>query len=153
MERRTFATVAAVTAFVVLAAIPASGQDTFRTPWGHPDLQGVWTGSTLTPLERPARFAGQELLTEEQAAELEMRADATRFVEREVREGDPGTYNQIWFDPGTRLVDRRTALITDPPTGASRTRRRWRSAAACRRSTASAASAVRGWTSIPANAA
>ena len=62
-------------------------------PWGDPDLQGVWTGSTLTPLERPARFAGQELLTEEQAAELELRADATRFVEREVREGDPGTYN------------------------------------------------------------
>ena len=53
MERRTFAAVAAATAFVVLAAFPAAGQDTFRTPWGDPDLQGVWTGSTLTPLERP----------------------------------------------------------------------------------------------------
>ncbi|MXW35976.1 MAG: hypothetical protein F4Z60_10955, partial [Chloroflexi bacterium] len=88
MERRTFATVAAATAataFVLLAAFPAAAQDTLRTPWGDPDLQGIWTGSTLTPLERPERFAGQELLTDEQAAELELRADATRFVEREVR--------------------------------------------------------------------
>ena len=118
MERRTFAAVVAFAAFTLLASLPAAAQETFRTPWGDPDLQGVWTGSTLTPLERPARFAGQELLTEEQAAELEMRADATRFVEREVREGDPGTYNQIWFDPGLRTVpDRRTALIVDPPDG------------------------------------
>ena len=114
----TAAACVTVTAAVAAAPSPAAGQDALRTPWGDPDLQGVWTGSTLTPLERPSRFAGREFLTEEQAAELESRADRNRFVEREVRAGDPGTYNQIWFDPGTRLVpDRRTALITDPPDG------------------------------------
>ena len=116
--RVTVAAGAAILASVVLAPLSGSGQDVLRTPWGDPDLQGLWTGSTLTPLERPSEFAGREFLTEEEAAALEQRADRNRFVEREVREGDPGTYNQIWFDPGTRLVpDRRTALVTDPPDG------------------------------------
>ena len=35
-----------------------------RTPDGHPDLQGLWSYATLTPLERPAEFAGKEFLTE-----------------------------------------------------------------------------------------
>ncbi|MCY4028916.1 MAG: hypothetical protein OXH75_21695 [Acidobacteria bacterium] len=101
---------------LLLAPAATSGQETLRTAWGDPDLQGVWTGSTLTPLERPAQLAGQVYLTEEEAAALELRADESRFVERTPREGDPGTYNQIWFDPGLRTVpDRRTALIVDPP--------------------------------------
>ena len=111
---------AVVTIAAVLWLVPfsAAGQAPPRTAWGDPDLQGVWTGSTLTPLARPADLAGQEFLTEEQAAALEQRADRNRFVERVPSEGDPGTYNQIWFDPGTRLIpDRRTALIVDPPDG------------------------------------
>ena len=93
-------------------------QSTLRTPWGAPDLQGVWTGSTMTPLERRPEHAGKDVLTEEEAAALERRADESRFVEREPSDGDPGTYNQIWFDPGTRIVsDRRTALITAPSDG------------------------------------
>ncbi|MDD9980941.1 MAG: hypothetical protein OXU81_06210, partial [Gammaproteobacteria bacterium] len=31
----------------------------FRTPWGDPDLQGVWSYATFTPLQRPAEFAGR----------------------------------------------------------------------------------------------
>ena len=93
-------------------------QSTLRTPWGAPDLQGVWTGSPMTPLERRPEHAGKDVLTEEEAAALERRADESRFVEREPSDGDPGTYNQIWFDPGTRIVsDRRTALITAPSDG------------------------------------
>ena len=38
----------------------AAPKTELRTPWGEPDLQGVWTGSTLTPLERPASLAGKE---------------------------------------------------------------------------------------------
>ena len=107
-----------VIAFVWLAPLPAAGQAPPRTPWGDPDLQGIWTGSTLTPLERPRDLAGKEFLTEEEAAALEQRADQNRFVERLPRDGDPGTYNQVWFDPGTRIVpDRRTGLIVDPPDG------------------------------------
>ena len=113
-------TAAIVTLLGLGCLAPRAGAQsaTPRTPWGHPDLQGVWTGSTLTPLERPAEFADREFLTAEEAAALERRADESRFVERVPREGDPGTYNQTWFDPGTRLVpDRRTALVVDPPDG------------------------------------
>ena len=100
-----------------LASASVSGQ-TLRLPWGDPDLQGTWTGSTLTPLERPAELVGKTVLTEEEARTLEERADRDRFVERVPQDGDPGTYNQVWFDPGTRIVpDRRTALIIDPPDG------------------------------------
>jgi len=72
----------------------------------------------MTPLERRPEHAGKDVLTEEEAASLERQADESRFVEREPSDGDPGTYNQIWFDPGTRIVpDRRTALITAPSDG------------------------------------
>mgnify|MGYP001263988480 CR=1 FL=1 len=108
----------ALLVFGLATPFSATGQTLLRTPWGHPDLQGIWTGSTMTPLERPSEYAGNEFLSEEEVAALEQRADRNRFVERESRDGDPGTYNQIWFDPGTRIVpDRRTALIVDPPDG------------------------------------
>jgi hypothetical protein len=88
-----------------------------RTPWGDPDVQGVWTGSTLTPLERPRELAAKEFLTETEAAALERRAAEGR-VDAPPRPGDPGTYNQIWFDPGTKVVpSRRTSLVIDPPDG------------------------------------
>jgi len=88
-----------------------------RTPWGEPDLQGIWNIETITPLERPSQFAGREFLTQEEAAALE-REVAQNRVDRPPREGDPGTYNQFWFDRGTRVVGtRRTSLIVDPPDG------------------------------------
>src|SRR4029079_13512067 len=49
-----------------------------RTAWGDPDLTGIWTGSTITPLERPDQFAGREFLTEDEAATLEKRPVAAR---------------------------------------------------------------------------
>ncbi len=112
--------VAVGTTLVFLGLVPlwAAGQAPLRTPWGDPDLQGIWTGSTLTPLERPRDLAGKAFLTAEEAAALEQRADQNRYVERTPRAGDPGTYNQAWFDPGTRIVaDRRTSLVIDPPDG------------------------------------
>ena len=117
MSRRC---VALGTALVLLwlAALSDAGQALPRTPWGDPDLQGTWTGSTLTPLERPRDLVGKAFLTEEEAARLEQRAELNRFVERIPHAGDPGTYNQAWFDPGTRIVpDRRTSLVVDPPDG------------------------------------
>ena len=53
-----------------IAAV-AAGQGVPRTPWGAPDLQGVWTGSTLTPLERPTDLADKSFLTEEEVVALE----------------------------------------------------------------------------------
>ena len=89
-----------------------------RTPWGAPDLNGTWTGSTLTPLERPKEFTGKAVLAPEEAAALEARARERNAREPQAGPGDPGTYNQIWFDPSSAVVpDRRTSLIVDPPDG------------------------------------
>src|SRR5688572_27629253 len=67
------------------------------TPWGHPDLQGIWTNSTITPLERPAAFAGREFLTEEEARKLETAA-ATQYDQRSENPAADvnAAYNQFW---------------------------------------------------------
>ena len=57
----------------------------------------------MTPLERRPEHAGKDVLTEEEAAALERRADESRFVEREPSDGDPGTYNQICLIQGHGL--------------------------------------------------
>ena len=108
---------AVLVASIVLASASGAAKATFRTPWGDPDLEGIWTGSTITPLERPAKFAGRKYLTEAEAAELEKQAVADQ-VDRPPRAGDPGTYNQVWFDPSSKVLpDRRTSLIVDPADG------------------------------------
>ena len=84
----------------------AGGTDVPRTPWGVPDLQGIWDNRTITPLERPRQFAGKDTLTTEEATAYEA-ATAERRV------GD-----RYYWDRGTRTVsDRRTALIVDPADG------------------------------------
>ena len=89
-----------------------------RTSDGRPDLQGIWTNATLTPIERPRSLADKVVLTNEEAAELETgsaerRAASDRFVPGEI-----GAYNEFWMDAGTMVTgDRRTALVIDPPTG------------------------------------
>jgi hypothetical protein len=89
-----------------------------RTAWGAPDLNGLWTGNTMTPLERPAQYADKAVLTVEEAAAAEKQQTETALVDRPPREGEPGTYNQIWTDPSFKVVpDRRTSLIVDPPDG------------------------------------
>ena len=30
-----------------------------KTPWGEPDLQGIWTDEFDTPLQRPAKYANR----------------------------------------------------------------------------------------------
>src|SRR5580704_14489885 len=42
-----------------------------RTPWGDPDLQGVWNDATSTPLQRPDGLGGKDVLTDEEAAEFQ----------------------------------------------------------------------------------
>jgi hypothetical protein len=107
-------------AAVVLAVVPAlvEAQATVpRTPDGRPDLHGIWDFRTLTPLERPGEFGDKDVLTAEEVTALEQRTAETR-VDRAPRAGDPGTYNQFWFDFGTRVVDdKRTSLIVEPADG------------------------------------
>ena len=123
MNYQILATIA-VGGLVLVNPVTAHAQPTeretltdFQTPWGDPDLQGIWTNVTITPLQRPEEFAEQDLLTEEEVAALEQRT-AERRVDGPPRDGDPGTYNQHWFDRGTKVVGtRRTSLIIDPPNG------------------------------------
>ena len=71
MSHRFAALVAAVAVVVLvpgLAAAQAGNADTPRTPWGAPDLQGVWDFRSITPMERPDNLADQEFLTAEEAA-------------------------------------------------------------------------------------
>jgi hypothetical protein len=88
---------------------------------GQPDLQGVWTNSTLTPLERPAELAGKQVLTEQEAADYVKRT--LQQVSSDRRDGGPQvdvnrSYNEFWRDRGNDLVaDRRSSLIVDPPDG------------------------------------
>lgn len=114
---------ALVTAIAMLWFVPSSavGQETaatsLRTPWGDPDLQGVWSNVTITPLERPSELASKAVLTEDEAADFERRAAEDR-VDRPPRPGDTGTYNRFWTDRGTKVVaTRRTSLLVDPPDG------------------------------------
>src|SRR3984885_56014 len=105
----------------ILLALPLAAQTKVwtpsRTPDGQPDLQGVWSNPTITPFERPPEFAGKTTLTEKEAAELEGRAAKAR-VDGPPKEGDPGSYNQAWFDSGTKVVStRQTSLVVDPPDG------------------------------------
>ena len=44
-----------------------------KTPWGEPDLQGIWTDEFETPLQRPAKYADQEFFTDSQRAELDIK--------------------------------------------------------------------------------
>ena len=83
------------------------------TTWDDPDLQGVWSFATLTPLERAVSHAGRERLTAEEVVALN--AEALTRGDQLPPPGDPGAYNAFWFDRGESTG--RTALIVDPPEG------------------------------------
>ena len=85
----------------------------FRTPWGHPDLQGVWTNATDTPLERPKALADKPVLSREELQQREQAAARNLSNEPAVVAGDPGTYNAFWRDPIKPTSQ--TSLIIDPP--------------------------------------
>ena len=124
MSRPLLAVMFAVIAVALLGPAPAAGQSpepgtTLLTPWGDPDLQGVWDFRTIIPLERPDEQADQAFLTDEEAAQLEQEA-----VEEDERLDAPGApaadlpYNNFWLDYGTNVLEnRRTSLIVDPPNG------------------------------------
>ena len=101
------------------AALAQSGGWTApRTAWGVPDIQGIWTNATLTPVERPAAMAGQEVLTAEEAAAFETSSAEARAASDRFIPGNVGAYNQFWMDSGKVVTgDRRTSLVTDPADG------------------------------------
>jgi hypothetical protein len=86
-----------------------------KTPWGDPDLQGIWTDEFDTPLQRPARYANQEFFTEAQRAELDRQRSA--LLDRRATDRDlAGAYNLAVFLT-TKHTGPRTSRIVDPPDG------------------------------------
>ena len=114
-----YLTVVLAVAAVVIGSAPAAGQEVPRTPWGAPDLQGVWDFRTLTPMERPEELAAQDTYSEEEAAAFEARRLAEFAAMDEEEPADiVGNYNQFWFDRGSTVVEtNRTSLVTDPADG------------------------------------
>lgn len=87
-----------------------------RTPWGDPDLQGIWSNTTTTPFERPLELSDKTVLTEEERAALARqvaeRLDADR---RAAQPGQIIAYNEFWYERGT--LTNRPSLIIDPADG------------------------------------
>ena len=67
-------------------ATPAASPS-LKTPWGEPDLQGIWTDETTTPLQRPARYANQEVFTEAERSELDRVRSEVLCRERRAERG------------------------------------------------------------------
>jgi hypothetical protein len=121
MSQRFLAPLAFVM-FLVACSLAAQEQKWTpqRTPDGQPDLQGYWTNSTYTPLERP-KDVTKEFYTREEAAERAKQAAA-----QETEQTDPGTIADVHYDFTQFGLDRnqnamatnlRTSLIVDPPDG------------------------------------
>jgi len=118
------AVAAAVGAGVSVAVTPASAQAPSaspapKTPWGEPDLQGIWTDETDTPLQRPAKYANQEFFTAAQREQLDKERiallDRDRRLERGTERDVTGAYNTVFLS--LKHVGARTSRIIDPPNG------------------------------------
>ena len=117
---------------LILPAAAAAQQDweTQRTPDGQPDLQGVWTNSSQTPLVRPEEFGDKGFLTREEAQDVEQGwRDRYNLLAQPIDpERGPPTdgnadfgYNSFWWDPRDDAIEingeYRTSIIVDPPDG------------------------------------
>ena len=98
------------------ATAPAAA---LKTPWGEPDLQGIWTDETDTPFQRSPKYANQEFFTEAQRAALdELRGSVRGRDERGERGSErdvSGAYNAVWG--AFKRTGKRTSMIVDPPNG------------------------------------
>src|SRR4029453_3692112 len=142
-------TVSAFFVAVALASVPLAGQSkpsvrtpdpgyvVPRTPDGHPDLQGVWSNNSVTPMTRPAQWKDKERLTDAEVEELKqlvaqytdqggdaifgslvqmaLQAKEKGQFDQTSYDRTTGNYNQFWM--ADRDWDNRTSLITDPKNG------------------------------------
>jgi len=103
---------------------PARAAGVPRVADGHPDLEAIWNFSSLTPLERPAEFAGKPTMTLAEAAQFEKTVTERNNADR--RDGGVAAdlaraYNDAWYDRGTHVAIlngvAHTSLVVDPPDG------------------------------------
>ncbi len=120
MSHRFLGTLLVLAIPLLLAPSPAAAQQDAGdgswtaplTAWGDPDLQGAWTNTTTTPLERPADLAGRAVLTDEERALRNPEAG----LSDERPSGDPvGFYNDYWLEQGELSLQ--TSLIVEPSDG------------------------------------
>lgn len=126
MRNRVLSTLGlAVGSLLLTPLLFAQAGDIPRTEHGMPDLQGIYTYRTLTPLNRPAELADKETLTAEEAAAWaafeNQRQNRDAIIDTVGGAGYPPgviSYNEFWYERGVETVaDRRTSLIYDPPNG------------------------------------
>jgi len=102
-----------------------------RTSDGKPNLAGIYSFSTITPLQRPEGLAGKATLSEDEATAFE--ASENTRLNRDLFDPEKGqpsagyapraqggvlSYNEFWYERGSKLTnDKRTSLIVDPPSG------------------------------------
>src|SRR4051812_36818901 len=108
-----------------------------RTVDGHPDLQGVWSNNSVTPMTRPTQWKDKEKLTDKELEDLKTLIsqnaddDGDAIFQNQVQlaldakekgkfeqvsyDKTTGNYNQFWM--AGRDWDNRTALVIDPPNG------------------------------------
>jgi hypothetical protein len=96
-----------------------TSEATLKTPWGEPDLQGIWTDESDTPLQRSPKYAKQEFFTEAQRAELDKERAALLGRDKRVERGTEldvaGAYNSVFMM--LKHTGTRTSMIVDPPDG------------------------------------
>jgi hypothetical protein len=111
----------AIPVIAVAVAFPLAGAwaQTLKTPWGEPNLQGIWTDESDTPLQRSPKFANQEFFTDAQRADLDQERSALLRRDRRVERGTEldvaGAYNALFMTQ--KRTGTRTSMITDPPNG------------------------------------
>src|ERR1700681_3775193 len=112
-------TVVATPIIQTLAQTPAASGTAPKTPWGEPDLQGIWTDEFDTALQRPAEYANQEFFTKAQREELDRQRRAHFGSDPRQERGSAidvgGAYNTVFLT--VKHVGARTSLIVDPPDG------------------------------------
>src|SRR5258705_5549136 len=113
--------VAGLPSMTMRTALTGAGRPALETPWGEPDLQGIWSRDVDIPLERPARYANQQFLSDDERAALDRQvADIIRRDSTESRRA-PGTERDRTSEFSQEAftlhlpVGRPTSLIVDPP--------------------------------------
>src|SRR5215471_6909283 len=113
------ALVAAVPVIANYAPAASVEAPALKTPWGEPDLQGIWTDETDTPFQRSPKYANQEFFTEAQRVEFDRVRSELRGRDERGDVGSErdvaGSYNAVWG--GRKRTGARTSMIVDPPDG------------------------------------
>ena len=104
---------------MVAVLLLASAADAQTTPWGDPDLQGVWSKQTPVPLERPAALANKPFFTEAEAAAVEKNALASTLKNVAAEIATSGEFNEVWLESEKGRIhrNRSTSLVVHPADG------------------------------------